>query len=198
MLSSSAVGSPRWRKLQRERELAVDLRGVDDDGDEIHRRVLQKMADDPLVVGEPVEIVDAGRSTISTMSAPSSTLLANRSTVMPGQLPTRAEAPVTRLKNVDLPVFGMPTSAMRFMDRQPTTSICRAWLRRRITSVEPSRTCSGPAITPLRTIADPFADAKAHRRQTQAERGVGMDGADGGVGARRELEELNHRRLKRE
>src|SRR5512137_391691 len=56
-----------------------------------------------------------GRSTISTMSAPSSTLVARRSTVIPGQLPTRADAPVTRLKNVDLPVFGMPTSAMRFM-----------------------------------------------------------------------------------
>ena len=31
------------------------------------------------------------------------------------QLPTRAEAPLTRLKKVDLPVLGMPKSAMRFM-----------------------------------------------------------------------------------
>jgi len=33
------------------------------------------------------------------------------STVMPGQFATRAEAPVRRLKNVDLPVLGAPTTA---------------------------------------------------------------------------------------
>jgi hypothetical protein len=34
---------------------------------------------------------------------------------MPGQLPILAVAPVKRLKNVDLPVLGMPSTAMRFM-----------------------------------------------------------------------------------
>jgi len=34
---------------------------------------------------------------------------------MPGQLPTRAEAPLMRLNSVDLPVFGIPNRAMRFM-----------------------------------------------------------------------------------
>ena len=38
-----------------------------------------------------------------------------RSTVTPGQLPTRACEPVRRLKSVDLPVLGMPISATRFM-----------------------------------------------------------------------------------
>ena len=56
------------------------------------------------------------------MCPPSSTLAASRSTVTPGQLPTRADAPVTRLKNVDLPVFGMPTSATRFMAGAATGS----------------------------------------------------------------------------
>ncbi len=56
-----------------------------------------------------------GRSTISTMSPPSRIFAVSRSTVMPGQLPTRAEAPVTRLKNVDLPVLGMPIRATRFI-----------------------------------------------------------------------------------
>ena len=56
-----------------------------------------------------------GRSTNSTIEPPSNRRAASRSTVTPGQFPTRAEAPVTRLKNVDLPVFGMPTSAIRFI-----------------------------------------------------------------------------------
>ena len=59
-----------------------------------------------------------GKSTSSTMSAPSSTLAPIRSTVIPGQLPTRADAPVMRLKKVDLPVFGMPNRAMRFITKR--------------------------------------------------------------------------------
>jgi hypothetical protein len=34
---------------------------------------------------------------------------------MPGQLPTLADAPLIRLNSVDLPVLGMPNSAIRFM-----------------------------------------------------------------------------------
>src|SRR5512135_2004129 len=56
-----------------------------------------------------------GRSTISTMSAPRRILALPSSTVTPGQLPTLALEPVSRLKKVDLPVFGMPSRAMRFI-----------------------------------------------------------------------------------
>ena len=53
-----------------------------------------------------------GRSITSTICAPSRTLALASSTVTPGQLPTRAAAPVKRLKNVDLPVLGMPSRAI--------------------------------------------------------------------------------------
>jgi hypothetical protein len=56
-----------------------------------------------------------GRSMISTMSSPSKILPLSSSTVIPGQLPTRAAPPVMRLNSVDLPVLGMPSSAIRFM-----------------------------------------------------------------------------------
>src|SRR3954470_19220103 len=40
---------------------------------------------------------------------------------MPGQLATRADAPVRRLKNVDLPVLGGPTAAaLRMCARAPS------------------------------------------------------------------------------
>ena len=52
-----------------------------------------------------------GRSASLTIASPRSTRAVVMSTVMPGQLATRADAPVIRLKNVDLPVFGGPTTA---------------------------------------------------------------------------------------
>lgn len=39
-----------------------------------------------------------GRSTTSAMAPPTRILAESKSTVTPGQLPTRAEAPVSRLK----------------------------------------------------------------------------------------------------
>jgi hypothetical protein len=49
------------------------------------------------------------------MSPPNKILPLSNSTVIPGQLPTRAAPPVMRLNSVDLPVLGMPSKAMRFM-----------------------------------------------------------------------------------
>ena len=51
----------------------------------------------------------------SAMWPPIKILALIKSTVMPGQLPTRADAPLMRLNRVDFPVLGMPNSAIRFM-----------------------------------------------------------------------------------
>ena len=51
-----------------------------------------------------------------TIASPTRMRAVVMSTVMPGQLATRADAPVIRLKKVDLPVLGGPTTA--------TTRVC--------------------------------------------------------------------------
>ena len=64
---------------------------------------------------KPCKSYMPGKSTNSAMWPPNSTFALIKSTVMPGQLPTRADAPLMRLNKVDLPVLGMPNKAMRFI-----------------------------------------------------------------------------------
>src|SRR5512139_3364249 len=102
---------------------------------------------------------------------------------MPGQLPTRADAPVTRLKNVDLPVFGMPTSAIRFT--APSRSANDFDLPRLPApkddvggaqpDVERPREGS-PANHP-----DPLSGPESEGGKAHAQCRVGMNGADGRV-----------------
>ena len=51
----------------------------------------------------------------SAICPPIKILALIKSTVIPGQLPTRADAPLSRLNKVDLPVLGMPNKAIRFI-----------------------------------------------------------------------------------
>src|SRR5512139_3061119 len=137
-----------------------------------------------------------GRSTISTMSAPSRTLVASRSTVIPGQLPTRADAPVTRLKNVDLPVFGMPTSAMRFIAAPASTRDDDlpglATTKDEVGGAEAD--VQRPGEPGLAHHPDALPDAHAERGKAAPQRGVGVDGGDRGVVARGKLVQRYHGR----
>ena len=74
----------------------------------------RKSLDERLVVRMTVERVDARQIGELDHRAAQQHRAVVTSTVMPGQFATRADAPVSRLKNVDLPVFGAPTSAIRF------------------------------------------------------------------------------------
>ena len=64
---------------------------------------------------KPCKSYIPGKSINAAIWPPMSILALIKSTVIPGQLPTRAEAPLMRLKRVDLPVLGIPNNAMRFM-----------------------------------------------------------------------------------
>src|SRR5436190_2768368 len=140
-----------------------------------------------------------GRSTISTMSPPSSTLRAWRSTVTPGQLPARDEAPVTRLKNVDLPVFGMPTSAMRFMESRSADDLDLAGLAASEDDVGGAEThVQRSRENALAHHPDPLADAKAHCGQAQAHLKVRMDCGNDAGGACSQMRKRRHRRISRE
>src|SRR5262249_31152961 len=61
----------------------------------------------------PARVYVPGKSTNCTGRPSSANRSSNRSTVVPGQLPTRRSAPDIELIRVDLPVLGLPTMTRR-------------------------------------------------------------------------------------
>lgn len=47
--------------LQRQPELALNLRRIQEDDDQIYRVILQKMAHHPLILREAVQVVNSGQ-----------------------------------------------------------------------------------------------------------------------------------------
>jgi hypothetical protein len=104
-----------------------------------------------------------------------------RSTVTPGQLPTRADAPVRRLKKVDLPVFGIPRRAMRFMvsaGQAHVNAVRVTTAHHHVGGAEANVQRAGATAAPhdLQWLAD----AKTERAEAVMQFLTGVNGADGG------------------
>jgi hypothetical protein len=150
--------------LQQQAHLAFDLRGIEDDQCQIRNVVVQEVSDDLLVIGEAVQVVDAGQVDDLHHVAAQQYLAAQQ---LHGDTWPVADArgaaghPVEQggLARVGHSQEGDPFHALH-------TMIFSASLRRSRMSVVPMRTCNGPEKLALRIsmICFPLRKPSACRR----------------------------------